>query len=59
MIFKNMTAKQATASKAMIGGAILIGAGVYMLVQGQYETAMLAIGGGLSVWGIRDHGAQR
>lgn len=57
MILKNMTAGQAVKSKAMIGGVFLIGAGVYLLKVGQYDMAMLSIGNGLGIMGIRDAAA--
>lgn len=50
----NMTAKQAIRSKGMIGGAIVLGLGLFLAYKGQYELAVAAVGNGLSLMGIRD-----
>ena len=45
---------KAIKSKGMIGGAILIVAGAYIIYKGSYDLGMIAIGNGLGIMGIRD-----
>ena len=49
-----MPLKKAVTSKGMIGGAIVVALGIYIVIQGDFTSGMLAVGGGLSLMGIRD-----
>lgn len=52
-MFRTST-KDMVKSKAMLGGLLLVGLGVYLVVKGNTEQGMLAVGNGLGIMGIRD-----
>jgi len=50
----NMTVKEASKSKGMIGGAIVVILGLFLALKGEYTLSVAAVGNGLSLMGIRD-----
>lgn len=49
-----MPIKEAIKSRAMLGGLLLIGLGVYLVIDGRTEVGMGAIANGMGIMGIRD-----
>lgn len=46
--------KEAIKSRAMLGGLLLVGLGVYLVIDGRGEMGMAAIANGMGIMGIRD-----
>jgi succinate-acetate transporter protein len=53
-MLKNMTVKQAVTSKEMLGGAVMIVAGIWFMATGQETGGLALVGFGMKVVGARD-----